>query len=625
MDKEEKMQHKINRRKFLSNSFFVAGGITLGGAGLPFFQTKVEKQTVSGTKKLFATTDFLDNVIINHRGSRYGTLVSRSQDYYDKYKCYMNRVQLDDLHKFLASIGVTRHQWIVDTIWTFYEDYPHGFDLLEEAAKSAHKYGIEFFAEIKPFEGGGFGPVLPHSMPITEGASAFKDLRGIFPRVRPFVAENPSMCLKCKEGSYESNTPISSIRLVKGDNKRTRIKATHLSLWTSPTNNGFVPYKGELSFSETVEKRYRFPYWRQCRILHFNNLDVPEGHQYFLIRCSVSDGEGDFSNEKGNILELVNAHGEIVPQTISTGPVRLEDHYESFYKSKIMRQLVRYLQMPEVQAEIDDLQKMRQHYQNYFGFEPYHTGEWTTLDKDGFIAAVCGKPEFMFGVLNPIYPEVQNHWLELTRFCLDRGVDGINYRISNHNNITDSHLYGFNQPVLDATKGKTDYYHISRANGNAYTFFLKEARGMIKKRGKKIVLHLHSKLLMPDERPLKLSALPPNFDWQWESWIKEIADELEFRGVFKLRPQNLDKALSIFGTAVKEADKSFYFQGDFHGLCWEKPYLSTESELEMVGDNTLLDGYVLYETANFTRINEKGEVEGSPELLKILKNKPQIQ
>jgi hypothetical protein len=75
----------------------------------------------------------------------------------------MNKEQLEELHKGLASLGVSRHQWMFDTRTILYENYTHGFDLLAEAADSAHKYGIKFYAEIKPFEGGGFGtPLTPY-------------------------------------------------------------------------------------------------------------------------------------------------------------------------------------------------------------------------------------------------------------------------------------------------------------------------------------------------------------------------------------------------------------------------------------------------------------------------------
>ncbi len=599
----------MDRRDFLSTALLGAGGVVLSLNAYPF--TNISKP--SGGKKLFATTDYVDNIIINNRGSRYGTPVERGDGYYEQGKCYMDREQLDGLHKYLASIGVTRHQWMVNTVWNIYEDYPHGFDLLEEAAKSAHKHGIEFFAIIKPFEGCS-SICIPHSMPVPDDVRFYTDLRGIFPSLQEFVAENPSMSLKCKKGSFECDSPIKSIRLVKGDNRPTRVKAEHLSVFTSPTNNGFVPYNGPLSFSESFEKRFRFPYWRECRIFHLNALEIPKGHRYVLIKCSLADEHGDFANEKGNIVELVGQDGEILPHTLSTGPIYLEKHYDSFYNSKVMQQIIPYLRHPEVRAEIADMEKMNRHYKNFYGFGYIHPNEWATLDKDGFVAAAFGKPEFMIGILNPGYKKVREYWLKLTKFCLDRGVDGINYRIANHINISDSHLYGFNKPTLEATNGDEGYTQISRANGDAYTLFMKEARALIKKHQKTMALHLHSELLVLDERPNKACALPPNIEWQWKKWVDEIADELEFRGIFKLRPHSLDEVLNTFGTETRKAGKPFYLQGDFHGLAFDRPFLSTQAELELVKKRGGLDGYVLYETANFTRINDDGKIEGNREI-----------
>jgi hypothetical protein len=48
--------------------------------------------------------------------------------------------------------------------------------------------------------------------------------------------------------------------------------------------------------------------------------------------------------------------------------------------------------------------------------------------------------------------------------------------------------------------------------------------------------------------------------------------------------------------------------------------MSTKAELELVNKHDALDGYVLYETANFTRVNDEDKVVGSPELIKVLKN-----
>ena len=608
------MMHKINRRAFVSTTFMGIGGMTFGKYTTAFGTTTVKK-TNSREKKLFATTDFYDNVFINHRGSRYGAPVQRDEDYYKNNRCFMNRQQLDELHQFLASVGVTRHQWIFDIIWTFHEDYPHGFDLLKEVAASAHRYGIELYAVIKPFEGGVFGTILPHTMPCPEGV-AIRDLRGIFPMPRPFLASNPTLCLKRKTGTYEYSGPVSAIRLVKSDDRPTRVKAEHLSILTSSTNNRFVPYNGPVVFRETIEPRYRFPYWRKCRVLHLENLEIPRDHRYILIRCSLAGENADFSNEKGTIVELFGPDGKMIPNTLSTGPVSLDKHAD-FYQSKLQKQLVRYLKLPEVQAEINDPQKMQEHYRDFYSFGEYNPGDFISLDKEGAIAVACEKPDYLMGILSPVYPEVREHWLDLVRFCLDHDVDGINLRISNHTFSTESWEYGFNEPVLEATGGKTDFHSVSRVNGNAYTGFLEETRKLVKGRKKSLAIHLETNLLIPDDRG-KISSYPYNFDWQWEKWVKEIGDEFEIRGVFQVRPWNLQKAIDTFSAATGAVGKPLYLQGDFHGMAFDGPFESIKAETDIVNNHPGLDGYVFYETANITRINDDGEVEGSPEAAGIL-------
>jgi hypothetical protein len=611
------MKLKIDRRTFVTTTLSGIGALAVSH---PLFQcTGMEKPPAgsTGKKRLFATTDYFDNVLINHQGSRYGTPVMRDGDYYENNRCFMDRKQLDELHKFLASVGVTRHQWIFDSIWTFYDDYPHGFDLLKEVSDSAHRYGIELFAVIKPFEGGIFGNILPHTMPCPEGV-ALRDLRGIFPMPRPFLANNPEMCLKRKLAAADYSGQVAGIRLVKGDDRPTRIKAEHLSILTSSTNNRFVPYNGPVVFRETIEPRYRFPYWRKCRVISLENLEIPRDHRYVLIRCLLADENADFSNEKGNLIELIGQNGELIPNTLSTGRVSLNDH-TGFYRSELQKKLVRYLKLPEVQAEIGDPQKMQEHYRDFYGFGEYNPGDFISLDMEGEIAAACGKPDYLLGILSPVYPEVRKHWLDMVRFCLDRDVDGINLRISNHTLSTESWEYGFNEPVLEATGGNTDYHSVSRVNGDAYTGFLEEVRKLVKNRKKSLSIHLETNLLIPDDRG-KISSYPFNFGWQWEKWVKEIGDEFEIRGIFQVRPWNLQKAIDTFSAATRAAGKPLVLQGDFHGMAFEGPFDCTRAEIDIVNNHPGLDGYVFYETANITRINDEGGVEGSPEAAELLRH-----
>ena len=259
------LKKSISRRRFLNQTIGGVSALAITPTSAPLVTDTRGTLRPATIKKLFATTDYRDNVLINNR--------------------FMDRTQLDSLHRGLASLGVTRHQWIVDTIWSFYEKHPYGLDLLTDAVESAHKHGIEFYAVIKPFEGVGFGTILPNSMPFPKNAPAFKDLRGIFPIARPFAARHPDMCLKRRPGTFEFRGPVKSIRLVKDNASPTRIKAEHLSIWTSTTNNRFVRYMGPVAFRESVEWRPCFPKLKRCRVLYLEDLEIPKDHAYILIRC----------------------------------------------------------------------------------------------------------------------------------------------------------------------------------------------------------------------------------------------------------------------------------------------------------------------------------------------------
>jgi hypothetical protein len=505
----------------------------------------------------------------------------------------------------------------VDTFWNLYETYPYGMDLLKEVVDSAHSHGIELYAKIKPFEAGGFTVPLPHTMPLPEGA-ALKDMRGIYPVIIPFAARNQQMSLKRRPGTFEKGGEISTIRLVKGDDAPTRLKREHLSICTSDKNNGFIPYVGPVSFRETVEWRPCFPKSKQCRILCLEGLKIPENHKYIIIRCSLSGNKGDFSNENGSIIELEDINRKKIPYTLGTGPVQFRERPDNSETIETSR----YFNLPEVKSELRDKSKMQKHYQDFYSFdvrrkitEPY------TLDSSGYIAVACGKPEYMAGILHPVYPEVRKHWLDLVRFCLERGVDGINFRSTTHTQSSEFWEYGFNEPVIEEAGGSTDYPAIRHVNGNAYTRFLNEARELIKSYGKSITIQLYAQMLLPDDRETALNWMPPNFEWQWETWVKKIADELEFRGAWTLRPWNLRQVIDTFGAVTMAANKPFYFEGkmqEIRDAGFDGPFHYTRGEVEMVHHHRGISGFSLYETNHFTKMNDAGNIEGSTGLARML-------
>lgn len=592
------MSGMTNRRSFLRRAAGGLATVALSRAVHSGPAPAAPSSSPSGTK-LLATTDYYCNILGARR--------------------LFDREQMDGLHRYLASIGVTRHQWIVDTIWDLYDGDSSGLDIIAEAVKSAHAHGIKFYAEIKPFEGGGFGDTLPLSLPFPDGAVALRDMRGIYPRARSFVASHPHLCLKRRPGTYEAPGPVTAIRLVKGDDLPTRVKAEHLSLWTSASNNRFERYKGPMTFRESVEWRATFPKTRMCRVFHLEGLDLPEQRRYLLIRCALSGDQGDFTNERGNLVELAGPGGADMPCILSTGPVDYDAHRQRYLDVPLYKRIVPYLQLPEVERELYDPERGREHYRDFYSFDEHRKiTELYTLDKEGYVGIACGKPEYMLGNLHPIYPEVRAHWLDLVRYCLDRGVDGINIRHSNHTRSPEDWEYGFNEPVLKMTGGDTSYPVIRSVNGCFYTHFLRTVRDLVKSRGKSLTIHLNAQMLLPDDRPTRLNYIPPNFEWRWETWVNEIADDLELRGVWSLRPWNLRQVLETFSAATRAAGKPFYYQGNMKELHFDGTHEFTSREIDMIKQYPAVDGFVLYETANFTRMNEAGEIVGSPGVAEVL-------
>lgn len=606
------MSKKIDRRSFLNRTILGLGSVAFSSPGSMAtnhnhsFGSRLSTHERSSlpSRKLLATTDYYSNILSSGR--------------------FFNRSHFDQLHKYLASLGVTRHQWTVDTIWDLYENSSTGFDIIAEATESAHAHGLDFFAQIKPFEGGGFGINLPHTLPVSDKSLVLKDMRGIYPAVRPFVVQNPHLCMRRRPGTFQFKGPITSIRLVKENDEHTSIEPEHISIWTSATNNQFEEYHGTFSFRSSVEIRPTFPRSRNCRILHLEDLDLPHGHSYILIRISSSGLSVDFSNERGRIVELSGPHQQEVPFILSTGSVRYEEHNERLFQSPLYQKLLRYFQEPEILKVINDERLGREHYRDYFSFaETRRITESYSLNRIGYLCIACGKPEYMLGNLHPIYPEVRKHWLDMVGYCLDRGVDGINFRHDNHARSPEDWEYGFNEEAIKAANDKTDYPSIQRVNGSAYTQFLREARELIKSRDKTITIHLYTRMLHQDDRPGRLNYFPPNVEWQWKTWINEIADDLELRGVWMLRSWNLQKVLETFREEANAAGKPLYYQGNMFelreaGMNNPRPY--TRNELKMLREDPGLDGFVLYETNHISKLNDMNEIEGCSSIKELVKN-----
>lgn len=540
-------------------------------------------------KALSITTDVYDNVLQAGR--------------------HLSRRNLDDLMAYCAAMGATRHEWIVDTIWTLYDDDgPAGFDLLAEACAAAHRHGMRFEAVFKPFEGALDHPAhtFPSTFPRPAGLPWLVEQPGIVGPVRPFVAAHPEMRMARRpEDAQDPGGRIASIRLIQADDAPAPFGIEALSLWTSSRNGGFRRYDGPRVLHESVEPRLQRPHRvLSCRVLTLERLELPADTRFVLIRCDKTNPSGAFRNRTRDMFELRNERGETLPST----PSRLRANTELLYERECALnrlQLTRYTRDPEVTARLQDRRQFLQEADGmfYFGFEGA-SGE-VSLPDDGEVVIARGKPQHVGGVLCPVYPEVREHWLDEIRFCLERGVDGIGLRPGTHSWAAEPWAYGFNEPVLAHSRHPGDVAEARRVNGEAYSAFMHAASDLVRTGGKTFCVHVAANFLCHVDRNPEHTHVIRNLDWQWERWVRECADCVQLRGTSLLRQENAREVVARVGLVAHEAGVPMIMPG---------VPARHDCELECFLEHPAITGYMLYESANFTRINDAGEFEGDPDI-----------
>ncbi|MFC1454237.1 hypothetical protein ACFLQL_03560 [Verrucomicrobiota bacterium] len=545
-------------------------------------------------KQLYVTTDFYDNLL--HAGRHF------------------KKRDIDGLMAYCASLGATRHEWIFDTIWTLYDDDgPVGYDLLAEACESAHRHGMTFHVVFKPFEGALDHPAhtFPQTFPRPEKTPFLEEFGGIVDPVRPFLAAHPEMRMARRpDDAMDPGGRIVAIRLVKNDNAPCTFNPANLSIWTSPRNGGFKRYAGPVTINEDMEQRLLLPYRvQECRVVTLGALDLPEGTRFIMVRGEKCGGNGDFVNTVDQLVELVNEREQTIPSTPSRWRVNIELLYE---RACLLRrlELTRYGRIPEVQSWFSDRERFLSEANGmfFFGFDGAR-GE-VALNREGEVAIARGKQRHIGGVLCPAYPEVRQHWLDEIRFCLDRGVDGIGIRPGTHSWASEPWAFGFNEPVIEHSAHPGNVAEARRANGEAYGQFIREASAMVRGRGKEFGYHVEVPFLLHIDRDPEKTHFIRNIDWQWERWVREFADYVELRGLTQLREENAREVIDRVGLVAREAGIPLVAPGTLPRC---------ECELKWFVDHPDIAAFTLYESANFTHINENDKFEGSQEVAGLVR------
>lgn len=555
--------------------------------------------------------------------------LSVAVDFYDdilEAGQFPDKDQIAALMAYVRELGAESVDWIYDDMWAIYDAYPGGFDLLRAAVDSAHAEGLRFHAVYKPFEGGLAHLILPPGMPRPTETPVWEDLDGILPIVRPFIARHLEFCFKRMPGDADPGGAVAAIRLFKNDDAPVTLKASDVTLWTGTANGRFERVPGRFTLDTHTAFRPVFPLGRTCRVVTLAGLEIPAGERYLEVRFAEGAFDGQpFSNEYHDLAELVRADGTVVPSTTAAAAPP-GDHYVRHFAKPVMSRLIRYGHRPEVQAFLADEEAIRAHAAEMRAYvrAPAEKDRVIHVHERRLISIARGKPPFLFPHLNPVYPEVRQEWLRTLSRLLASGADAIDIRVSSHANPQDRWAYGFNEPVLAALGGEANLAGAARVIGSAFTAFLREARDRVHAQGRKLGVHLMTSFLVPRDEGLA-HPLQEGMDYDWETWIREIADFAVLRGAMGLRAETLRYAVDRFGSACREAGVPMTYQSNRRYFAGLKDRLNLpsdrlsglEHEMSLMLAHPCVSRYQLYETAYMTRLGPDGMMRGNRQLVDL--------
>jgi hypothetical protein len=140
------------------------------------------------------------------------------------------------------------------------------------------------------------------------------------------------------------------------------------------------------------------------------------------------------------------------------------------------------------------------------------------------LGIAVGYERHLQGALCPSYPEVQAWWMRQVENCIEAGVDGVDFRIVNHNRAFDWEAFGFNEPLVAAFKQRYgvdirreafDREAWRRLRGEMYTGFLRKASARLRQAGKSAQTHISARMGDPKWH----TEMEIHYDWP--AWIRE--------------------------------------------------------------------------------------------------------
>jgi hypothetical protein len=478
----------------------------------------------------------------------------------------------------------------------------------------AHARGMEFYAIIKPYETG-MSHSAPARSPEFAGKFGLPRIGGIGVAMDPWVMEHPDMRVRARAGDLPQgleNMPVTRIQLRQKDMAPLRIKAENIEIWTSADN--FAYQRKEVSFTLTegvdVCRRDVFDVvgnqitskGDQVRVLDLRGLNLLD--PFVVVTTNFDDDSGSFRN---TAIEMVRAFG---PDDQPL-PIVVASHKSVWERPRDFR--TRYLAYDCGVGDMTvclDMTNSRQVCPNCRerGFSECMQNPLRpeySVCRDGIVAFAKGRNAYLPGSVCEAYPEVQDWWLSWIGECLQAGVDGIDFRISNHSSWTDRPaIYGFNAPILDEYARRYgvnpdshpyDAALLGEVRGDLYDQFLRRVKRRLSAAGKRMQLHVEIESFRPDAAQARWRTRPGNIAFHWRRWLREgLADAITLMGVNWMPERILADPLTH--DVLAEADAAGAPAMVRHPVWFSREGSVHADRLERVYRTGQVAAYNLYET-----------------------------
>jgi hypothetical protein len=380
-------------------------------------------------------------------------------------------------------------------------------DMLPVAARYCHRLGMECYAVYKPFDLG-----FNTEWVKNDGVSCVKEIEDRMVCAHPDVAAHPEWTMRANPAWVRRACfPITRLSLFS-EEPIGKFAAKDVTLWVSRNNRNY--------------QRYRKPFRVVCG-------PVRRPHTRWTPAGIVT--------ESGS---ATNWRIEVSGLQIEAPFVAIEIKGKSFPMRHRMFALAEARGADNSEAPVGLATSGNR--VKGFRFNKSWLG-WANHDEpilDVFtwngpeLGLVFREADHASTLLEPAFPGARGIWLKHVERILKAGVDGVDIRTIGHHNIVPSYLQlAYAEPVrvefrrrfgreVEATPG--DYERVRRIRGEAYTQFMRDARALANRYGRKLAAHIEWGADVPAHLDTRLQL---QMVVEWQRWIRErLVDEVSLRG-----------------------------------------------------------------------------------------------